>query len=74
MKTPTNYVVMPGGKWIHGEAYWPAHTIESLYEQTFPFDADFEVLETFSSKIVGAFYHGNMSSEELKKEEKILLD
>ncbi len=73
MKIPTNYVVMPGGKWIHGEAYWPAHTIEFLYEQTYPF-GDYEVLETFSSKIVGAFYHGNVSSEELKKEEKILLE
>jgi hypothetical protein len=68
MKTPINYVVMPGGKWIHGHAFWPADTIEFLYEQTFPF-GDYEVLETFSDKVVGAFYHGNVSSEELEKEE-----
>lgn len=69
MKMPKNYVVMPGGKWIHGQAFWPADTIEFLYEQTYPFNADYEVLETFSDKVVGAFYHGNVSSEELEKEE-----
>ena len=68
MKIPTNYVVMPGGKWIHGEAFWPTDSMEFLFEQTYPF-GDYEVLETFSDKVVGAFYHGNVSSKELKKEE-----
>ena len=69
MKIPTNYVVMPRGKWIHGEAYWPADSMEFLFERTYSFNADYEVLETFSDKIVGAFYHGNVSREELEKEE-----
>lgn len=58
-KTLANYVVMPNGKWIHGEAYWPAHTIEALYQQTYPF-GDYVILETHSGKVVGAFYHGNV--------------
>lgn len=69
MKIHTNYVVMPGGKWIHGEAFWPTDSMEFLFEQTYPFNADYEVLETFSDKVVGAFYHGNVSREELEKEE-----
>ena len=68
MKTPTNYVAMPNCEWRHGEAFWPADTVEFLYSQTFKF-YDSMVLETFSSKIVGAFYHGNVSRKELEKEE-----
>lgn len=73
LKQPRNYVANPNGEYRGGSAYWPADTIEFLYEQTFPF-YDYVIVETFSVKVVGAFYHGNVSREELEAEEKILLD
>ena len=68
-----NYVCYAPGDPLK-DAFWPTDSIDFLHEQTHHLGVDRYVLDRTNVRVVCAFYHGNVSREELETEEKILLD